>query len=74
MGDGRQQGSRKLLIVIDRRGRVLEWSLLRSTGYPRLDREIERVAREVEQLDPLPEYYTLPTANLIIPFSFIVDN
>lgn len=69
-----QQGTGQLLIVIDRRGRVLEWTLIRSTGHRLLDREIERVARKVEQLDPLPDYYTAPTANLIIPFSFILDN
>lgn len=70
----RQQGTGQLMVVINRQGTVLEWSLIRSTGYHNLDREIERVARQVERLDPLPDYYPQPTANLIIPFSFILDN
>ncbi len=70
----REQGTGQLIVVIDRQGRVLEWRLLRSTGHERLDREIERVAERVEQLDALPDYYDRSSASLIIPFSFIMSN
>lgn len=70
----REQGTGQLIVVIDRQGRVLEWRLMRTTGHERLDREIERVARRVEQLDALPDYYERPTATLIIPFSFIMSD
>ena len=68
----RIEGKGRLEVVIDRRGRVLEWKLIQSTGSRILDREIERVAGNVERLDPLPDYYDRPKARLIIPFIFMM--
>lgn len=70
----REEGDGQLQVVIDRQGRVLSSTLVRSTGHERLDREMERVAQRVEQLDPLPPDYYYPTATLTIPFSFIMSN
>lgn len=68
-----QEGVGRLLVVINRAGVIQEWRLVRSTGHSILDREIERVAKQVEQLDPLPPDWDKPTASLIIPFSFVLD-
>ena len=68
----RIEGKGRLQVLIDRNGRVLEWNLIESTGSRILDTEIERVAKSVEQLDPLPEYYNRSTARLIIPFIFMM--
>lgn len=67
------QGRGRLEVTIDRSGRILGYEIIESTGERILDREIERVAREVKSLDPLPNYYTRPTATLIVPFIFILD-
>ncbi len=66
------QGNGLLLVEIDRQGTILSHELVQSTGSRLLDREIERVAREVRQLDPLPDYYPRQTAKLFIPFSFVL--
>jgi len=68
-----QEGTGRLMVVIDRSGVVRSWNLIRSTGHNLLDREIERVAKRVEQLDPLPPDWDRPTAKLIIPFTFVLD-
>lgn len=67
------QGRGKLEVTIDQSGRILGHEIIQSTGSHILDREIERVAGEVERLDPLPDYYTRSTATLIVPFAFILD-
>ena len=69
-----QQGQGQLLVLIDKNGRVLEWSLSVSTGHAILDREIERVAKQVDQLDPLPDDYAFQRARLNIPFNFILES
>ncbi|MEO1787465.1 MAG: TonB family protein, partial [Pseudomonadota bacterium] len=67
------QGTGRLRVVISRSGEVQSWEIIESTGQRLLDREIERVAKSVEQLDPLPDYYERPRAILIVPFSFVMD-
>lgn len=67
------QGTGRLLVRVDRSGRVLDWRISSSAGHRILDREIERVARQVRQLDPLPPEYTRSTADLIIPFAFVME-
>ena len=69
----RIEGQGKIVVVIDRTGAVRDWRLVESTGSALLDREIERVAGSVDRLDPLPDYYTRPTATLVIPFIFIME-
>ncbi|MEO0983006.1 MAG: energy transducer TonB [Pseudomonadota bacterium] len=67
------QGRGRLRVRIDRSGRVVEWRLAQSAGHRLLDREIERVAKQVEQLDPLPDDFGRRTADLIIPFAFVIE-
>ncbi len=47
----RQQGTVELSFVVDRRGRVLRYDIVRSSGYPLLD---DAVRRLVERAQPLP--------------------
>lgn len=70
----RHEGIGKLQVVVRRSGEVVRWSLVESTGSRYLDREIERVAKEVKRIDPLPDYFDRNTAALIIPFSFLIDS
>jgi TonB family protein len=49
-----EQGSGVLAVILTPEGKVVRWYLQRSTGKPRLDAEIRRVAAQVDQLDPLP--------------------
>ncbi len=67
------QGTGRIKIEIDRKGRILNWVLIQSTGSEILDDEIERVARKVTRIDPLPEEYPFPKAKLIIPFTFVMQ-
>ena len=62
-----------LQVVIARNGTVQGWLLVESSGHPILDREIERVARRVSQLEPLPPSFSGETATLIVPFGFTLQ-
>ncbi|MCJ2187978.1 energy transducer TonB [Novosphingobium beihaiensis] len=52
--DNQQEGMGRLRVVVTREGKVLSWGIEQSTGHSVLDREIRRVARKVDALDPLP--------------------
>lgn len=70
----RIEGRGAISVRVDRSGRVLTWQMTQSTGHPVLDREIKRVAAQVQKLDPLPDDYPLAQCTLIIPFSFVMAN
>ena len=69
----RHQGIGHLLVTVDRQGNVRKWKLVKSTGHITLDREIQRIAKQVDSLDPLPAYYDRQTASFIVPFHFIMS-
>ncbi|MEL6363939.1 MAG: TonB family protein [Pseudomonadota bacterium] len=48
-------GEAEIIIVVNREGRILDWSYVRRTGYPILDREIEDTVRRVRRLPRFPE-------------------
>lgn len=68
-----EQGRGLIRIVVARDGRVLRWRFAQSTGHRLLDREIERVATEVKQVDPLPSDYPADTAEVTIQFAFVLE-
>ncbi|WP_299321239.1 TonB family protein [Parasphingopyxis sp.] len=68
-----EEGVGRLRIVIARAGDILEWELVQSTGHWRLDHEIERVARRITRVDPLPADYRGSRAEITIPISFIIQ-
>lgn len=48
-------GEAEIIIVVNREGRILDWSYVRRTGYPILDREIEDTVRRVRRLPRFPD-------------------
>ncbi|MEO1039089.1 MAG: TonB family protein [Pseudomonadota bacterium] len=60
----RLQGSGVLRVRVTRQGRVEDWVLHRPIGHAILDREVERAARRVRRLPPVPD--ALPYETLLI--------
>lgn len=60
----RLTGRGVLRVRVGRDGRVLEWAVHQSVGHLILDREVERAARRVRRLPPIPE--ALPYESLLI--------
>lgn len=71
--DREQEGQGVLRVQIARDGSVLDWKLIRSTGHAQLDREIQRVARRVRRLDPLPANFAYDTTKVEIPITFTIE-
>lgn len=69
-----EEGLGILAVVIKPDGRVVSWSLEKSTGWQRLDQEIERVARKVKRLDPLPAGFTGKVAVVRVPINFKIED
>jgi len=68
-----EEGVGILSIVVRPNGQVVRWSLEKSTGWPRLDNEIERVASRVKRLDPLPPGITATVAIVRVPINFKIE-
>lgn len=71
--DREQQGRGVLRVKIARDGTVLQWELVRPTGYNLLDSEIKRVANVVGKLDPLPVNFASDTTSVDIPIVFTIE-
>ena len=65
-----QQGTAYLRFVIDRDGQVLSYEIERSSGYPLLDEEAERILRRAQPLPAMPEGLVLSQLELVVPVSF----
>jgi TonB family protein len=59
-----------LSVQLRQDGSVVGWELVKSTGSRRLDQEIERVARKVKGLDPLPAGFAGKLAIVHVPITF----
>lgn len=68
-----EEGRGVLRVTIARDGRVRDWDIIRSTGHGRLDREIQRVAKLVPRLDPLPADFSRNEAKVDIPITFAIE-
>lgn len=71
--DNEEQGRGVLRVTVAHDGRVLDWKITRSTGHNRLDLEIQRVARMVNRLDPLPSDFDRDQAVVDIPIVFTIE-
>ena len=60
----RLEGRGVLRVRVTSEGRVLDWTLQQSVGHAILDREVERAARRVRRLPPIPD--ALPYQELLI--------
>ncbi|MEQ8410759.1 MAG: TonB family protein [Erythrobacter sp.] len=71
--DRGEEGRGVLRVTIARDGKVKNWDIVRSTGHGRLDREIQRVAKLVPRLDPLPANFARSEAKVDIPITFAIE-
>jgi protein TonB len=65
-----EQGVALARFTIDRAGRVLSASLVRSSGFPALDEEAIALIHRAEPLPPLPADTAGSTVTLTVPVSF----
>jgi periplasmic protein TonB len=70
--DRGEQGQALLRLRVDRSGRVLNYALVRSTGYPDLDREIETIMHGAV-LPPFPADMAASDIEVTIPFAFRLE-
>ena len=70
----RVEGVGVLQIRVNRSGRIESWSIRQSAGDPQLDAELERCARRVRRVDPIPENIPADTLNFDIPIRFTIVN
>lgn len=64
-----EQGSAVVRFRVDRSGRVLSFSLARSTGYPDLDRAVAELLRSA-QLPPFPAGLTVSSLEVAVALRF----
>ena len=67
--DAEEQGSAIVRFRVDRSGRVLSFSLARSTGYADLDRAVTELLRGA-QLPPFPAGLTVPSLEVAVTLRF----
>ncbi|MGH7093010.1 MAG: TonB family protein [Stellaceae bacterium] len=67
--DAEEQGSAVVRFRVDRSGRVLSFSLARSTGYPDLDRAVTDLVRGA-RLPPFPAGLTTPSLEVAVMLRF----
>ncbi len=72
--DEREEGVGVLAVTITPDGTVLGWKLVETTGKPRLDGEIKRVAGKVQKLDPLPADFPGKRAVVQITITFKIED
>lgn len=68
-----EEGVGILSVIVRPNGQVVKWWLEKSTGWSRLDKEIERVARKVKRLDALPAGYP-GNVRVVVPIRFRIED
>ena len=68
-----EEGLGVISVIVEQNGQVVRWWLEKSTGWPRLDKEIERVARKVRRLDPPPGGFRSQQARVNVPIRFKIE-
>lgn len=68
----RQQGTALLYFVMDRTGRVLDYRLEKSSGYPLLDREVVAMIERAQPLPPIPDELGQDRLELVVPVQFLL--
>lgn len=67
-----QEGTVYLRFIVDREGKVLTFSIERSSGYLLLDREVEKMIHRAAPLPAMPDDMTLSQLELVVPVSFTI--
>lgn len=68
----RQEGVTHLRFTMDRGGKVLAWTIERSSGFPALDTEVEAMLQRAQPLPALPEDMPDQQLELIVPVQFFL--
>jgi len=66
----RQQGTARLRFVLDRYGRVLSYSLARSSGFAALDEEVVALIQRAQPLPAPPPELSGTRFELVAPVEF----
>jgi protein TonB len=69
----RQQGTAVLRFVVDRSGRVLSQTIVKSSGVPALDSAAEEMLRRASPVPPMPTEMASDRFELTIPVSFALQ-
>lgn len=68
----RQEGTALLRFVIDRQGRVVEYSIRESSGHDILDREVTAMLQRAQPLPGIPEDIRRGRLELVVPVQFFL--
>lgn len=68
----RQEGVTHLRFTMDRGGKVLAWSIVRSSGHAALDHEVEAMLQRAQPLPPFPEEMSEQQLELVVPVQFFL--
>ena len=67
-----QEGTVSLYVVIDRRGRLLDWRIEHSSGHDVLDREAIAMFERAQPLPRFPESLPGREVEFVVPISFVL--
>lgn len=65
-----QEGAAVLWFAIDPEGRILEYSIRRSSGYASLDREVIAMIKRAAPLPPMPHDMSRDRLEVVVPVQF----
>lgn len=68
----RTEGVVSLRFTMDRKGHVLSYEIVKSSGSPELDREAQDLLKRAEPLPPIPAAFARDTLDLVIPVEFFL--
>lgn len=68
-----QQGTAVLHFIIDRKGKVLEWSISSSSGHQLLDDAVKQMIRQSDPLPAMPDSMAVSKLELTVPINFALQ-
>lgn len=69
----REEGVVQLQFTIDRAGRVLAYSIAKSSGHPDLDQEVLSLIQRAQPLPPIPSDIAQDPLELVLPVEFSLN-
>jgi protein TonB len=67
------EGSVMLWFRLDRSGRLLSWTISRSSQSPSLDGEVARMVQAAAPFPPFPAAWDVPSATFVVPIDFSLN-
>ncbi len=67
---GNRSGETALNVVVLDNGTIARVNVLRSSGYPDIDRQIEKMVEAVHRFPPLPQWFQGPSMELVFRLKF----